>query len=300
MQKYLKGILFIVGAIVLVIVGLVLKSTNFAGYTILFITGGAIAFLLGLFSIINNSNPTKLYEAKVRNILNTYDSILVQSNKIPSLEGRNVVTIKKMEDLVDAQLELRKPICYLKQTESCSFVLLDEKEAFVYVEKLRDDVVSPVEIELNELKLKEKDRDDMDAEMLKAIDKTTVVKLSNRKSYKVSPIRKKTEGDDKVDLTSIMKPVTEETVPPVPQVEEPAFPVTEQPATPEPTPVVEPPVDIPEVPQPEPVEEKVPKVPEPVTPEVPVTEEPKPYYDEPELGATIQFKMPEEEEEEII
>ena len=31
----------------------------------------------------------------------------------------------------------------------------------------------------------------MDAEMLRDIEKTTVVKLSNKKSYKVSPIRKK-------------------------------------------------------------------------------------------------------------
>ena len=31
----------------------------------------------------------------------------------------------------------------------------------------------------------------MDSEMLRDIEKTTIVKLSNKKSYKISPVRKK-------------------------------------------------------------------------------------------------------------
>ncbi len=205
MQKYLKGILFIVGAVALLIIGLVLKNTDYAGYAILGFTGAGILCVLGVFSLFTSSNPTKLYDSKVRNLLNTYDSILVQSNSVPSLEGRNIVNLERMEDLVDAQLELRKPICYLKQTESCSFILLDEKEAYVYVEKLNDDVISPVEIELNNLRIKEKDKDDMDSEMLKGIDKTTIVKLSNRKSYKVSPVRKKTVENTEEEKTEEVK-----------------------------------------------------------------------------------------------
>lgn len=210
MKKYIKSLLFVAGAVVLAIVGLVLKGTDYSGYSVLCFTIGVILLLLGIASALTSHDPNKLYESKIKNILNTYDSILVKSNKIPSLEGRNVVNVEKMEDLVDAQLELRKPICYLKQSESCSFVLLDEKEAFVYVEKLNDDVVSPVEIELNELRLKEKDKDDMDSEMLKGIDKTTVVKLSNRKSYKVSPIRKKKEDEQGEQPAEENKEVVEE------------------------------------------------------------------------------------------
>ncbi len=99
--------------------------------------------------------------------------------------------------MVDAQLEIRKPICYYKQTESCSFVLLDDKEAYVYVEKLSDDVLSPVEIELNDIKAKQKNSEDIDAEMLRDIEKTTIVRLSNKKSYKVSPVRKNKEEKKK-------------------------------------------------------------------------------------------------------
>ena len=188
------------------------NKTDYAGYSVLCYTLAAVAVVLGVSSLFTSSSPTKLYDSKVRNLLNTYDSILVKSNTIPSLEGRNIVHVEKMEDLVDAQLELRKPICYLKQTESCSFVLLDEKEAYVYVEKLNDDVVSPVEIELNNLRIKEKDKDDMDSEMLKGIEKTTIVKLSNRKSYKVSPVRKKKDEaaeEKKEEVTEEVKPEEE-------------------------------------------------------------------------------------------
>ena len=262
MKDNVKGYILIGVAVLSAVGGYLLYSgminEDFQGYWYICAAVGVVALGFGIKFIIDTSSPTRVYESNIRNILNTFDSILVQSNAVPKLEGRNIINVESIDDLVDAQLEIRKPICYLKQTESCSFVLLDEKEAFVYVEKLNDDVVSPVEIELKELKVREKDRDDMDSEMLKAIDKTTVVKLSNRKSYKVSPIRKKTEGDEKVDLTSIMPPVNPE---------QPAFPVVEEAKEEvQPEPVVESapqvPVEVPQVEaQPEPVVENVPQVP---------------------------------------
>ena len=229
MKKNLKGIIFLGLSLLCIIIGVILINKSLMEYAIFLFTVAFVLAVFGIGNFIYGNDPVKVYESIVKRILNTYDSILVQSNKVPSLEGRNVVNVEKMEDLVDAQLELRKPICYLKQTESCSFILLDEKEAYVYIEKLNDDVVSPVEIELKELKVKEKDKDDMDSEMLKAIDKTTVVKLSNRKSYKVSPIRKKkeetpAEGDIKEDLNAVMPMTENETT-----QEEPTFKIQEPP-----------------------------------------------------------------------
>ena len=149
-----------------------------------------------------------MYENNIKNILNTFDSILVKSNTVPKLIGRNIILVEEMDDMVDAQLEIRKPICYYKQTESCSFVLLDDKEAYVYIEKLNNDVVSPIEIEIDEIKLKQKNSEDLDSEMLKDIEKTTIVKLANKKSYKVSPIKKenkfKFDEQNKIDTNKKM------------------------------------------------------------------------------------------------
>lgn len=185
-----KGFIFIGCSIVFVMIGLFVMKQPLEGYSILCFAFAGVLFLVGVSSVFTNSSPTRAYQNRVNSILKTFDSILVKSNKVPSIEGRNVIYVESIDDLIDAQLEIRKPICYMKQTESCSFMLLDDKEAFVYIEKLNPEVVSPVEIEIKEAKLKNKSAAEMDSEMLREIDKTTIVKLSNKKSYKVSPVRK--------------------------------------------------------------------------------------------------------------
>ncbi len=202
-----KGIIVIGIAILLGVGGVYLRTTTMEGYSILAFTLAGVLLLVGAGLMLKSSSPNKQYESTVRDILNTFDSILVKSNTVPTLDGRNVVPVMSMDDLVDAQLEIRKPICYIKQTESCSFVLLDDKEAYVYTEKLNDKVVSPVEIAIQEAKIKNKSKAEMDSEMLREIEKTTVVKLSNQKSYKVSPIRKKQQ--EELEKTKAMKPVEE-------------------------------------------------------------------------------------------
>ena len=192
MKDSIKGYILLGVAVAAGIGAYVLYSgtSDFQGYWYICAAVGVVALGFGIKFVFDNSSPAKAYESNVRNILNTFDSILVQSNSVPKLEGRNIIYVETIDDLVDAQLEIRKPICYYKQTESCSFALLDDKEAYIYIEKLNDDVVSPLEIEIKENKLKTKNADEMDSEMLRDIEKTTIVKLSNKKSYKVSPIRK--------------------------------------------------------------------------------------------------------------
>jgi len=196
-MKNLKGIIVIVVSFLCGLGGILLKSTPMERYTILTFTLAGVFFIVGVVLLIRNSSPNRIYESSVNAILNTYDSVLVKSNTPPNLEDRNIVTVMSIDDLIDAQMEIRKPICYLKQTESCSFVLLDDKEAYVYIEKLNEDVVSPLEIAIKECKIKNRNKEEMDSEMLRDIEKTTVVKLSNQKSYKVSPIRKKKQQEVK-------------------------------------------------------------------------------------------------------
>lgn len=175
------------------LIGIVCITKASTGYAILAFTVAVIFGLFGAKAFIGNRNPDTVYENEVKDLLNTYDSILLKCGTVPNMEDRNIVRVESMDDLVDAQYEIRKPICYLKQTESCAFMLLDDKEAYVYIVKLHDDVTSPVEIEINNMKFRKRENADMDSEMLQDIDKTTIIKLSNKKSYKVSPIRKKEE-----------------------------------------------------------------------------------------------------------
>lgn len=202
-MKNNKGIIIIVVAIILGGIGAYLYFSDLpiAKYSILLFTLAVVSLFAGVSMMLKNSNPTRAYESKINDILNTYDSVLVKSNSVPNIDDRNVVMVLSFEDLIDAQMEIRKPICYLKQTESCSFALLDEKEAYIYIEKLNDDITSPMEIAIKEVQIKNKNKEEMDSEMLRDIEKTTVIKLSNQKSYKVSPIRKRRK--DKEEETPV-------------------------------------------------------------------------------------------------
>ena len=92
-----------------------------------------------------------------------------------------------MDDLVDAQIEIRKPIYYMIEGEdSCSFVLLDNSEACIYILKQNENVTSPLELIINEYEK----HNDIDASLLEDIERTTIIKLNNMKSFKVSPYKK--------------------------------------------------------------------------------------------------------------
>ena len=208
----LKGLLLVIAGILLGLVSYVLLHESYFGYLVLILAIAVVLVIMGINLIHVGSSPEKMYEANVKDILVTFDSILIQNNEVPKIDGRNVIIVESIDDLVDAQLEIRKPICYFKQTESCAFVLLDDKEAYVYVEKLNDDVVSPLEIAIKDEKIKNKSVNDVDSEMLRDIDKTTIVRLSNRKSYKISPIRKKAKELEKQRLDEINKETSENVV----------------------------------------------------------------------------------------
>lgn len=192
-MKNNKGIIVLLIALAVGGLGvyLYLSNSDFSKYCILAFTLAGVLLITAVSMIFKNSSPLRVYESKVNDILNTYDSVLVKSNSVPNIDDRNIVMVLSFDDLIDAQMEIRKPICYMKQTESCSFALLDDKEAYIYIEKLNDDITSPMEIAIKESKIKNKNKEEMDSEMLRDIEKTTVVKLSNQRSYKVSPIRKK-------------------------------------------------------------------------------------------------------------
>ncbi len=194
MKDSVRGFLFLVLCLLVCAIAFFLNSTVYFKYSIFLFALAFVLFLLTIHSFVNAFRKEPPFDKNLRYILNTFDSILVKSNSIPSLEGRSIIEVNSFEDLIDAQLEVRKPICYLRQLDSCSFVLLDDKAAYCYIEKSTPTVVSPLELELRKILTQKTREKDIDAELLQNIDKTTIVKLSNLKSYKISPVRKKEEN----------------------------------------------------------------------------------------------------------
>lgn len=155
------------------------------------IIAAAVAFIFMvalIMYIVNTRNEEAIYKTNLKKILSYYDAVLVQSYNFPNLKGKNIIRITNIEDLIDAQIEIRKPIYYMIEGEdSCSFVLLDNNEACIFILKQNEQIESPLELIMAEYEK----NNDIDESLLEDIEKTTIIKLNGMKSFKVSPYKKK-------------------------------------------------------------------------------------------------------------
>ena len=185
------GTLFVISLVTLVL----LLWNKLYSYGIVAGTVALILFVVFILFCINSRDEESIYKNKLNKLLKTYDSILVKSSTLPSLEDRNIIQVDSFQDLINAQLEIRKPIYYKLQVSCCSFLLLDDKEACTYILKSNDKVVSDLDILINENSIVNKKKEKNDYSILKNIYKTSIIMLDNSKSFKVSPIREKKKDD---------------------------------------------------------------------------------------------------------
>lgn len=88
----------------------------------------------------SDTKKLSLYEKTLKKILTTYDSIIVNVEKLPTLSNLSVVDVTSFEELVDAQNEVRLPINFKEDTKkkSAKFVLVRNNLAWVYTLKEGD------------------------------------------------------------------------------------------------------------------------------------------------------------------
>lgn len=207
-----------IGALSLLLIALIgisiyLYSIGYLNFVIITATFSVINLIILINVIISTRSEESLYNSKVKQILRTYDAILVKSNNHPKIDEKNIIIVETFEDLVDAQMELRKPIYYQQQTESCSFVLLDNTEACVFILKKNPSVVCPLEITLNEIEIRnnsESKKEDLPDELLQNIEKTTIVRVGKGQYLKVSPLRKKKEKKEDLSNETIESTINKE------------------------------------------------------------------------------------------
>ena len=118
---------------------------------------GSFTFVLIILLIIDSlrsKSPRIKYENSVKDILNTYDGILVEVKNIPDLKDKNILLVKNMEELIDAQAEIKKPIYFYKEASDCIFLLIDMDEVCIFIYRLNHSIKTAVDsiIELKEKK----------------------------------------------------------------------------------------------------------------------------------------------------
>ena len=152
----------------------------------------------------STANDKEIYEKELNRILRMYDGILVNINKFPKLKNKSVLHVSKIEDLVDAQAEMRKPIYYVKRESATAFYLLNDDIFLIYFLKMDENELSGLEAEVKRLELE----GSLKIENFKDFDKTFILQ-TDEKSYKVSPIREKKE--EKVEEVKETETTKEET-----------------------------------------------------------------------------------------
>lgn len=95
-----------------------------------------VVILSILFIIRYRSDLDKqsMFERKLKKILTSYDSILVECKKMPYVGNLSVVFVASIDELIDAQNEVRLPINYKisKGKQTATFILIRNNLAWVY------------------------------------------------------------------------------------------------------------------------------------------------------------------------
>ncbi len=181
----------IIALIILAIVIIITLINGLKGFSLIL---GALFIILTIILATYIKEEPDEYSAFVKNkkrILRTYDSIIVEVEDIPNIAGKNIIRVKSIENLVDAQLELREPIYYKNDNDSCFFMLLHYNEACIYILKMNDGVVSPTEQSIRYMK--EEPLEKQQGSILDNVEDTIVYKLDELRSFKISPIRNQQE-----------------------------------------------------------------------------------------------------------
>lgn len=123
----------------------VIKLTGFkyTFYLILAVIFALVA-LYFIFIIIRDAYITfknrSEYYKKLKKILSTYDSIIVNTTKIPNLNKLDVINVQTFQELIDAHSEVRMPINFVEKEKGLKsiFILASNNMAWMYELKHED------------------------------------------------------------------------------------------------------------------------------------------------------------------
>ena len=92
-----------------------------------------LALIRLIIHYIKSDRKRYKFEIKLKKILNTYDSIIVNVNILPNLNEFKVINVESFEELVDAHGEVRMPINYYKKDDDRHvFILINNDVLWFY------------------------------------------------------------------------------------------------------------------------------------------------------------------------
>ena len=98
-----------------------------------------------------NMDENKKYMYLLKKVLKVYNPVLVETKNFPDIKNKSILKVGNMDDLINAQYEIKKPIYYIKSDDSTVFYILDNDVILVYFIKKNESVLTSLEIKLDNL-----------------------------------------------------------------------------------------------------------------------------------------------------
>lgn len=203
-MKSKKLVVLVLISVILVVLSILLFSNNMSEYVIL--TGTflcvCIVFIIDEARNVFSSDKS-LYDSKIDKLIKTYNPILISTSSFPNLKDKSILPVEKIEDLFDAQAEVREPIYYIRTNDSTAFYIINDESILINFIKVDEE-----ETQL-EADFKKAQQLAVNLDNIKDIDHTIVIQ-DKEKSFSISPLHKKKEKEAKKE--EVKEEVKEEKV----------------------------------------------------------------------------------------
>jgi len=119
----------------------VTSNTFFIIFAIVMLISSILLFIQEIKKVLISDKEQSKYINKLNKILSTNSEVIVKVKNEINLKNSNIIDVENINELLDAQNELRIPIAYFetkKNKEGC-FVIVNGKEAWRYILTLEDE-----------------------------------------------------------------------------------------------------------------------------------------------------------------
>lgn len=147
-----------------------------------------IVFIVGYVMVSKQPmSEMEYYSRFLKVIKKSFNNILISITYIPDIDNKTLVRLNNIDDIVDISLRIKKPIYYIEdENKSCDFILINNDEYCIYTLKLNENIISIFD-EYYEIYSEVNKKEN--TKLLEDIDKTTIIKIHDGSSFKVSPMK---------------------------------------------------------------------------------------------------------------
>lgn len=105
--------------------------------------------------LISKMDDQEKYKLEVNKLIKIYRNILVNVEELPNT-NKSLLKVNTLDDLLNAQYEIKKPIFYITRDDSTMFYVIDSDVILYYLMKQEQEELSVLEIKLKEYIKREK------------------------------------------------------------------------------------------------------------------------------------------------